>query len=160
MPTCTHWLTSRILIYLADAFWLFPWMILLQEINVVPWMIYFIFCHPKNQNKVDILRKQKVLYNSKAFTLKLKKNCVYLELGFCWKTNTIDPQQKKRSPLLTHSLIDWWCCLGRAASEMRIREQMGQVLFNKIPFKKEIIKFKELHLNLVKPSRINSFFEK
>lgn len=65
------------------------------------------------------------------------KICIYLELSFCWKTNITDPQKKKRSPLLTHSLIDWWCCLGQAASEIAIREQKGWVLFNKIPFKEE-----------------------
>lgn len=66
------------------------------------------------------------------------KICVYLEFSFCWKTNIIDPQKKKRRPLLIHAILDWWCCLGWATLEMAIiLEQTGWVLFNKIPLKKE-----------------------
>lgn len=92
------------------------------------------------------------------------KICVYVELSFCWKTNITDPQKKKRSPLLTLSLLDWWCPLVRAALETVIREQTGGVLFNKVPLKKKkrkfFSKFKELHLKCVKHSCASSVFEK
>lgn len=95
-------------------------------------MIYFFFYQLGKQNKIDILRKQRCenIYSE-------IKICVYLEFSFCWKTNIIDPQKKKRRPLLTHAILDWWCCLGWATSEMAITEQTGWVLFNKIPLKKK-----------------------
>lgn len=99
-------------------------------------MIYFFFCQLGKQTKIDILRKERCCRTWKHL-LWNKKNCVYLELSFCWKTNITDSETKRRSPLLTHSLPDWWHCLGPAASEMAIREQTGWVLFNKTPFKRE-----------------------
>lgn len=137
---CTPYLACEVFIYLANAllywtFWLFPWTVLLQEINVFfKWFISF---------SIDLGTNIKLTFLENKGAVELEniyseiKICVYLELGFSWKTNIIAPQKKKRSPLLTHSLIDWWCCLGRATSEMAMREQTGRVLFNKIPFKKE-----------------------
>lgn len=138
---CIHYLACGVFIYLPNAllywtFWLFPWTILLPEINVLfKWFISF---------SINLGTKIKLTFSENKGAVELeniyseiKKKCVYLELSFCWKTNIIDPQKKKRSPLLTHSLIDWWCCLGRVASEMAIREQTGWILFNKIPFKEK-----------------------
>lgn len=141
MHACIHYLACGVFIYLAKAllcwrFSLFLWTILLQEINVFfKWFISF---------SVNLGNKLKLTFSEKRGAVELeniyyeiKKNCVYLELSFCWKTNITDSEKKKRSPLLTHSLLDWWCCLGRAASEMAIREQTGWVIFNKTPFKRE-----------------------
>lgn len=123
--TCIHYLACEVFIYLANAllygtFWLFPWTILLQEINVFfKWFISF---------SINLGTKIKLTFAENKGAVELEniyseiKICVYFELSFCCKTNITDPQ-KKRSPLLTHSHIDWWCCLGRAASEMAIREQ-------------------------------------
>lgn len=117
---------------------------------------------------INLGAKIKLTFSENKGAVELKniypeiKICVYLELSFCWKTNIIDPQKEKRSPLLTHSLIDWWCCLGRAASEMQSGNKWAWFYSIKYPLKKrkEILKFKELHLKLVKCNSVSLFFEK
>ena len=138
--TWIHYLACEVFIYLAKVllcwtFWPFPWTILWQEINVLfKWFISFSI---NLGNKIKLtFSKNKGAVGCENIYLEIKI-CVYLEFSFCWKTNIIDLQKKKRRPLLTHAILDWWCCLGWATSEMAIREQTGWVLFNKIPLKKK-----------------------
>lgn len=88
-----------------------PWTILLQEINVLfKWFISF---------SISLGTQIKLTFSENKGAVECEniyseiKICVYLELSFCWKTNIIDLQKKKRSSPLTHALTDWWCCLGQ-----------------------------------------------
>lgn len=99
-------------------------------------MIYFFFCQLGKQTKIDILRKERCCRTWKHLLWNKKKLCL-LRAQFLLKNKHHRLWEKEEKPLLTHSLSDWWCCLGRAASEMAIREQTGWVLFNKTPFKRE-----------------------
>lgn len=98
-------------------------------------MIYFFFYQLGNPNKIDILRKQRCCRMWKH--LLWNKNLCLLRAQFLLKNKHHRPS-KKEEKLPADTCSHWLMMLSwPAASEMTVRKQIGQVLSNKIPFKKE-----------------------